>query len=609
MSSQQMSRTHRANDPHGSRGVHTSLGSQIVAAVLFWALLSMACPGSLHASVGKIQVHHHIDDMRVAAVGFQVLHWDEPGISEGKDAQDWVYSPAWWPPWPGGCMTGVWSEVDGFKLESDCRPANSTSTVTFYVALGRGAVTFNNVSNSLAIEIGVPDWGYAFEGENVYVTVNGQTYDAKTTSTIDLPPMTGTYQSGEVYLTGTISFSPIPVPPAPVPQADTDGTSSITATSATLWGRLLEDGGQDCQYRFSYWRDAGAVQHTNWSCCVKGGQTFSALLSNLEPDCRYSFCAEAKNSAGASAGPTNSFVTETASAQPPAPPAPPAIKPPVNLNPNWGKKNPAMIGYWRNFPPDKTLYVENLWEGCNPDSNAGSWALTLMPGSDEYLGTNDLMYGRETLADINSMVTSLLVRSNGSTIPGMIDARAVLPEKLVINVAFDSKTGSAVYFDPAKTTRNHLSLSYPVKYGNTNVARPFDGKIISLGVNDPNSPRWDVHKLITEQNGVFELLPLKGSYAAKAAYTSFVLYGGFALTDVDLNGKTDSNDYHFVQSKLGFVGPTSADVWGPLGLGMPDGKVDSNDVDAIYKVLTPEEQKKVVPPQAQAQVLAYSASD
>jgi hypothetical protein len=121
--------------------------------------------------------------------------------------------------------------------------------------------------------------------------------------------------------------------------------------------------------------------------------------------------------------------------------------------------------------------------------------------------------------------------------------------------------------------------------------------IISIGANNRQSPRWDLHLLVTKNNGVFEMPPLKGSYFAKGSYASFVLYGGYELTDVNLDGKTDRNDYNLVKSKIGFEGPTPTDVWGEaLGLGMPDGRVDSNDVEAIYKVLTPQEKAKVVHP-------------
>jgi hypothetical protein len=644
-----MSRTHGANDPHGSRGVHTSLGLQIVAWVLCWAVLSMAWPDSLHASVGVVRLDHHIN-WDWSSGGLKVVHWDNPDVSEGKDSLDWVLNPSSFPPWPGAGDIGLWSEVDGFKLYCDFRPVDSTSSITFYVALiwiKQGQATFDHAENSLSIDWYRPD--DTFAGEDVYITVNGQTYDAKTTSTIDLPPMTGTYRSGEVYLTGTISFEPISVPPpstAQAPKTDTGAASNITATTAELSGRLLDDGGEDCQYRFSYWRDGGSVQRTSWSGWVKGGQDFSTLLSNLEPGCRYSFCAEAKNSGGASEGPTTGFVTETASAQPPAPPV---ITPPVNPNKppteirhqnpdsDWGKRNP---GGWNKFPEDmQNVCFVQYWVSGFAESTTnyinrwrmGTFALFHKEGSSDtldYAGGNDgiirvtiadgkNIYGFEKIPNPQSLLLSAVTGYPPSTSSYGLCYDGRSPNSTAdvnLEAGLDNFYDSTITF--AKDSDEMLLFSFPVNTKDNFIdengkERPIsvwtytgDENKVNIGWRTPpkdlytESPITDVRHVIKNLNGVYWLGTMPAGTYIRGTTCKLKMSTSRLFGDIVRDGQVNHEDYNLAVACWGFQGSV-ADVAGKEEiLGRPDGRVDVHDLTAIYSAMSPEEKVKVVLPEA-----------
>jgi hypothetical protein len=81
---------------------------------------------------------------------------------------------------------------------------------------------------------------------------------------------------------------------------------NITEESATLVGYLDDDGGLPCEIRFSYWVDPLDVKYTPWQAAM---EDFSVTLSELSRGARYSFYAEARNSAASSASSTDTFIT------------------------------------------------------------------------------------------------------------------------------------------------------------------------------------------------------------------------------------------------------------------------------------------------------------
>ena len=72
--------------------------------------------------------------------------------------------------------------------------------------MGGGAWAINS-TNELIIDLPLENDGYDFGSKKITITVDVVEYDAKTTSTITLADLNGTYNSGEAYNTLTIKFS------------------------------------------------------------------------------------------------------------------------------------------------------------------------------------------------------------------------------------------------------------------------------------------------------------------------------------------------------------------------------------------------------------------
>jgi len=94
------------------------------------------------------------------------------------------------------------------------------------------------------------------------------------------------------------SFTTTPV----APTASTQPATDVTATSATANGRVANDGGAACQYRFRCKEFGGSYTYSPWAGSVHTGQSFSFTLSvGLSPCKTYYFAAQLRNSAGESA--------------------------------------------------------------------------------------------------------------------------------------------------------------------------------------------------------------------------------------------------------------------------------------------------------------------
>lgn len=92
----------------------------------------------------------------------------------------------------------------------------------------------------------------------------------------------------------------------------TESAIDVTASSATLRGRIEEDGGEACQYRFRYKGAGGLYKYTSWTGSRRAGQWFQQNLSSLSHGTRYYFNARARNSAGNSDwGNERSFTTQS----------------------------------------------------------------------------------------------------------------------------------------------------------------------------------------------------------------------------------------------------------------------------------------------------------
>jgi hypothetical protein len=92
------------------------------------------------------------------------------------------------------------------------------------------------------------------------------------------------------------------------PVVITDPATNIGETNATLNGRILDDGGDVCEWRFDWWSSNFYA-----SCALSGalttGQSFQLDIDGLKPETLYYFRAYARNSAGITGGNIESFTT------------------------------------------------------------------------------------------------------------------------------------------------------------------------------------------------------------------------------------------------------------------------------------------------------------
>jgi hypothetical protein len=122
----------------------------------------------------------------------------------------------------------------------------------------------------------------AIAGTTYYYWVKAKTQDSS-----------GTYgeTNYSLYDTGWIPATMEKPTVTTLPATDVDGTS------AKLWGQILNDGGEACEYRFRYKKEGGYYSYTSWSGSVTTGESFSQSISGLEPNSTYCFNAQARNSA------------------------------------------------------------------------------------------------------------------------------------------------------------------------------------------------------------------------------------------------------------------------------------------------------------------------
>ena len=93
-----------------------------------------------------------------------------------------------------------------------------------------------------------------------------------------------------------------------LPTVTTDPATSVAATTATLNGPLDNDGGEACDCGFE-WGETIAYGNTTPTQSRTTGQTFSQVISGLDPNTTYHFRAFATNAAGTSYGADRTFTT------------------------------------------------------------------------------------------------------------------------------------------------------------------------------------------------------------------------------------------------------------------------------------------------------------
>jgi len=171
------------------------------------------------------------------------------------------------------------------------------------------------------------------------------------------------------------------------PQVTAPGVSTLPAavtggTSATLSGKIDNDGGEDCVTRFEYRQVGGNDwEYTGGGGGYSTGQNFSASVPGLIPGTTYEFRAVAGNPAGTSYGNTEQFTPDPAGPQIIAPsvitlPASDIGETSVTLN---GKISNEGGFDWQFIPLSngRSIWVENISTG----GNFSAMVTDLIPGS------------------------------------------------------------------------------------------------------------------------------------------------------------------------------------------------------------------------------------
>lgn len=105
--------------------------------------------------------------------------------------------------------------------------------------------------------------------------------------------------------------------PIYLPTCETQNATSVKEDSAILHGRVIDDGGELCQYRFQYRRyDIALWTTTSWKDSRATGEEFSQVIPPpgnppITPDALYYFRAQVQNSSGLCTGLEKTFFTET----------------------------------------------------------------------------------------------------------------------------------------------------------------------------------------------------------------------------------------------------------------------------------------------------------
>jgi len=101
-------------------------------------------------------------------------------------------------------------------------------------------------------------------------------------------------------------------PPPTKPTVTTLPATDIKEISAHLHGLIENDGNAVCQYRFQYWKEGqeGDKQSTKWTGSKTIGESFSVIISGLDPGDLYYFEAQVQNSKYTSSGGQQFFSTQ-----------------------------------------------------------------------------------------------------------------------------------------------------------------------------------------------------------------------------------------------------------------------------------------------------------
>jgi hypothetical protein len=166
--------------------------------------------GKVSAQEGRLEILYRIDSQGQPYTNSWLRVFHSSDGNEELDIFDQIYS---FPPSPSGITSKTVSEVGGMQLVGDVRPINSTSTVyaSYSVINEQGGPIPEINQPRMYLSVSNPFSGKTpFEGKDVFVTIEGNTYNAKEHT--DAIPLTQGLSG-----TATISFNWVTQPPIEPP--------------------------------------------------------------------------------------------------------------------------------------------------------------------------------------------------------------------------------------------------------------------------------------------------------------------------------------------------------------------------------------------------------
>jgi len=245
------------------------------------------------------------------------------------------------------------------------------------------------------------------------------------------------------------------------PSVETLFADQVGKNNATLHGKILDDGGEQCQVRFRY-RESGEtnwIYPSEWHGSYVTDETFSEEISGLNQTTTYEFQAGAKNSVGEGWGELKNFTTATN--QPPVA----VISAPSTAD----KKTSITFDGSNSYDPDGYI-VEYLWDFDDGETGSGSVVTHQYQISGMYSVTLQV---EDDDGDTGAAVHQITINNNAPTAVIAVDYQYIQPGE---TVTFDG-TGSS---DP-----DGDSLTYEWKLGDGTVIGT--DAIITYTFNSPGN--------------------------------------------------------------------------------------------------------------------------
>ena len=496
---------------------------------------------------GGVAFYYRMNDMDGDACSISFMK----GASYGWDDFDHAYYEM---PYPADAHTLAIGSIEGREAYSlvfpplqDVVGSSHSENFSGSIVVNEGkSVTLENASHYLT---------WSISGlEDCDVTING--VNARTDNRLDFENLTGTFGQGE-HPTASWNIYVEYVPRPKAPAVETLVATEVTFTTATVHGQITNNTSPR-EYWFTYWTQGGSFYSTDRHCCVSGDDTFSDTISGLKPDTKYFYEAHAEGVSDT--GMVQTFTT-------------PGLRP-ADLSQN----APHVLriesihdrdGWTRTVD---LIYQYGATEGPM-DSQDSKYVI--------YTG----IYW-ELLSRVGSSYLKKDARPPASTTPFHI-------EQGYFSAAYQGQVNGGAGIT------NALRVSLPPESKGTFGSRllTFQEYIPSAAdpdVPEPNAqtfPIYDLRALMADGNGVGTIpLPALPRRPYVGPIHWFVLRTDrVSLADFNGDRVVDANDYAVVLRDLGKVGNSMGDIASMKGaklvIGIPDGKVDGNDVAAFQQEL------------------------